>query len=64
MYVIIENGSAFIFDRKYDCVLMRVTFKIKFPDPVCPLKPHRWKRRKMSKKLIYLDLFLLPTLFS
>lgn len=43
---------------------MRVTFKISFPDLVCPLKPHRWKRRKMSKKLIYLDLFLLPTLFS
>ena len=43
---------------------MKVTSKISFPDPVCPLKLHRWKRRKMSKKLIYLDLFLLPTLVS
>ena len=42
-------------EEELKSLLMKVTSKISFPDPVCPLKPHRWKRRKMSKKLIIIN---------
>jgi hypothetical protein len=51
--VTIEKESAFIFDRKYDCVLMRVTFKIGFVDLGCPWKPHMKEKTDVRESHIF-----------